>query len=48
MLDALKTIALLADGEDPDSIEYGQGPVQPGEVATNFKLFEVCLSRFPK
>ena len=42
MLEALKTIALLADGEDPDSIEYGMGPIQPGEVITNFRKFQVC------
>ena len=41
MLEALKTVSLLADGEDPDEVEYGVGSPSPGELATYFSEFEV-------
>ena len=45
MLEALRTISLLADGEDPDNLEFGIGRATPGELATNFSQFEVCSCR---
>ena len=42
MLEALRTISLLADGEDPDNLDFGIGRATPGELATNFSQFEVC------
>ena len=41
LLDALKTISLLADGVDPETLEYGVGPIGPGEIITAFTQFEV-------
>lgn len=43
MLEALKTISLLADGEDPDTIEFGVGPAVPGDLAASFTELEVCI-----
>ena len=45
MLEALRTISLLADGEDPDNLEFGIGRATPGELATSFSQFEVCSYR---
>ena len=42
MLEALRTISLLADGEDPDNLDFGIGRATPGELATRFSQFEVC------
>ena len=46
MLSALKTISLLADGEDPESIERGFVKAEPGEVAIAFREFEVCIATY--
>ena len=41
MLDALNTLSLLADGEDPGNIMFGIGKPAPGETIIVFKRFEV-------
>ena len=43
MLEALKTISLLADGEDSDNLEYGVGATTPGKLATSFSEFKVHI-----
>ena len=45
MLEALKTVSLLADGEDPDDNGYGVGAPVPGELATSFSEFKVHRGR---
>lgn len=39
MLESLKTIALLADGDDPSAVE---DELYPGELEMCFKQLEVC------
>ena len=41
MLDALNTLALLADGEDPSNNTFGIGKPARGETVVAFKEFEV-------
>ena len=41
MLDALNTLALLADEEDPSNNTFGFGKPVPGETIMAFKEFEV-------
>ena len=41
MLDALNTLALLADEEDPSNNTFGFGKPVPGETIVAFKEFEV-------
>jgi hypothetical protein len=41
MLDALNTLSLLADGEDP-----GLGKPTPGGTIVAFKEFEVCTCSY--
>ena len=42
MLDALNTLARLADGEDPTDNTFGIGKPAPGAAVVAFKEFEVC------
>lgn len=41
VLDALNTLSLLADGEDPSNNTFGIGKPAPGEIVVAFKEFEV-------
>ena len=43
ILDSLKTIALLADGDDPLVIDYDK--MEPGELATCFNQLEVHMQQ---
>ena len=41
MLDALSTLSLLADGDDPSNNTFGLGKPAPGTTIVAFKEFEV-------
>lgn len=44
MLDALNTLSLLADGEDPANNTFGLGKPAPGGTIVAFKEFKVhCM-----
>ena len=45
MLDALNTLALLADGDDPTNNTFGLGKPAPGGTIVAFKGFEVRPSK---
>lgn len=47
MLQSLKTLSLLADGEDPAAIEsHAMGMPAEGDLVASFANFEVSQSRF--
>lgn len=41
MLKSLKTLSLLADGEDPTTIQSGMAAPKEGNLVTSFTNFEV-------
>lgn len=49
MLKSLKTLSLLADGEDPLSIDSEMGKPEVGELVASFTNFEVlyCVVYYP-
>lgn len=44
MLKSLKTLSLLADGEDPLAIDTETGKMEPGELVASFANLEVSVN----